>query len=101
MEDYEEQGIFRAGKRCGIRRASWMGDWFTSWSPRNDNGNAEGQWAHWANLAAYILSHPATQQVAPHLYTPTLKADAGMYTEGDVLTDDQIKAFFPTETASA
>lgn len=94
--DFEEQQIFAAAKRLGIRRCPWMGDWFVSWSPRNDNCNAEGTWLHWANLAAYILSHPATKEVAPHLYRSDLTADDQLYSGGNELTDEQIAQYFVT-----
>jgi hypothetical protein len=96
-DDYGEIEIFEAGKRCGIRRAEWMGDWFMSWSPRNDNEYAEGQWAHWVNLAKFILSHPATEIVDRGAFSPNLKADPEMYTEGKQLTQEQIQTFFPID----
>lgn len=92
--DLEEIPTYAAGKRCGIWRCPWMGDWFTSWSPRNGNNNAEGSWHHWANLAAYILSHPATKEVAPNLYRPDLKPDDNLYAGGNILTNEQIAQLF-------
>jgi hypothetical protein len=50
----------------------WMGDWFTSWSPRNSNSNAEGQWDHWVDLALMILSDPLTKIVRPDVHDPAL-----------------------------
>jgi hypothetical protein len=94
VNDFVELPVFSAAKRCGLQHAPWMGDWFTSWSPRNDNNNAEGSWHHWANLAAYILSHPATQIVAPELYRADLKPDETMYSGGNQLTDEQITSLF-------
>jgi hypothetical protein len=96
--DYEEKEIFAAAKRCGIRRCPWMtdGDWFTSWSPRNSNSNAEGTWAHWVNLAAFILSHPATKEVNPEMFRPDLKADPSMYNGGKGLTVEQVQTIFAT-----
>lgn len=79
---------FRAAKRCGLRHAPWMGDWFCSWSPRNGNSNAEGPWHHWANLAAMILSDPRTQAVAPDLYRPDLRPDREMYSGGNTLPEE-------------
>ena len=95
-DTYIEVEVFTAAKRCGIQRCPWMenGDWFTSWSPRNSNTNAEGTWAHWVNLAAYILSHPATGEVAPDMFHPNLKADPSLYTGGKALTETQIQHFF-------
>lgn len=94
MDEFVEVGVFTAGKRCGVQYCPWMGDWFTSWSPRNSNSNAEGQWAHWVNLAAFILSHKATEAVCPSLYRPDLVFDPNLYTGGNTLTEEQIKEFF-------
>lgn len=94
----QERSIFRAAKRCGIRQCEWMknGDWFISWSPRNDNSNSEGTWAHWVNLARFILSHPATEIVDKEAYIPELKADISMYTGGALLSEEQVKELFPS-----
>lgn len=48
-----------AAKRCGIEECEWMPGWFTSWSPRNDNQNAEGVWSDWVALAHEILEADA------------------------------------------
>lgn len=64
-ERYEEIPALRSGKRCGVQHAPWMGDWFTSWSPRNSNSNAEGPWAHFVDLAVKILQDPMTAIVRP------------------------------------
>jgi hypothetical protein len=77
-----------------------MGDWFVSHSPRNHNSNAEGTWAHWANLAAMILSDKQTQLVAPEWYRPDLKPDPMMYTGGNVLSEttlEEMKTLTPKE----
>lgn len=58
----------RGAKRCGVQWVPWMSDWFTSWSPRNDNSNAEGSWEHWVTLAQQILNHPFTEIVRPEVY---------------------------------
>ena len=99
--DVEEKPVFSAAKRCGLEHIPCMNDWFVSWSPRNDNCNAEGHWAHWANLAAHILSHPATQAVAPHLYRPDLQSDPEMYSECPVLTEEQVRQFFAPQPGAA
>lgn len=96
-DDFTEVDVFEAAKRCGIRRASWIGDWFTSWSPRNDNCNAEGNWAHWVNLAKFILSHPATEVVDKEAYNPTLAVDRSMHTDCVTLSDEQLAKWFPAE----
>lgn len=57
---FEEIPAIGAGRRCGVQWTPWMGDWFTSWSPRNSNNNAEGCWADWVVLAEKILAHPMT-----------------------------------------
>lgn len=99
-DNYTEIPEIEAAKRLGIQRCPWMGDWFVAWSPRNENQNGEGTWHHWANLAAGILSHPATAIAAPELYRPDLKMDAELYNGGVVLDDDAIaKLFKPGESS--
>ncbi len=61
INDYEERPVIQAAKRCGVQWCPWMGDWFTSWSPRNDNRNAEGTWEDWVTLAKAILAHELTR----------------------------------------
>src|SRR5580692_4771430 len=63
--DYEEIHVHQSGKRCGMQHTPWMGDFFTSWSPRNGNSNAEGPWEHWVDLAVRILQDPMTAIVRP------------------------------------
>ena len=36
-------------------RSKWLEDWWISYSPRNDNQNAEGTWEEWVSLASKIL----------------------------------------------
>lgn len=38
-----------------MRRSKWLEDWWISYSPRNDNQNAEGTWKEWVSLASRIL----------------------------------------------
>ena len=45
----------KGGKRCGVEKSEWLDGWFVSWSPRNDNQNAEGVWSDWVALANAIL----------------------------------------------
>ncbi len=66
--DFQEVAAIGAAKRCGVQWTPWMGDWFTSWSPRNGNNNAEGTWEHWVNLALGILDDPLTKVVAPKVH---------------------------------
>jgi len=42
--------------RLGVRKSEWLDDWWVSWSPRNDNQNAEGDWSEWVQLAHDILA---------------------------------------------
>jgi len=66
---YIEQPTLSSGRRCGIVWDPWMRDWFTSWSPRNANENAEGPWDHWVDLALMILADPMTKIVRPDAFT--------------------------------
>lgn len=93
-ETLSNNSVFDAGKRLGLSWCPEMGDWFVGYSPRNCNYHDEGTWAHWCNLAAFILSHPATQVVDPKNYRPDLVADPQMYTGGGSLTDEQAAQFF-------
>jgi hypothetical protein len=93
-EEFEEILILAPGKRLGVAWTPWMGDWFISFSPRNSNGNAEGSWCQWANLAAAILAHPMTSEVAPHLHRTDLNYDASMYDDlGVHIEPDAIRRF--------
>jgi hypothetical protein len=84
------------GKRLGITWASWMGDWFVSYSPRNDNENAEGQWDQWVSMAIKILQHDATKLTRPEAAAAVASLDSkDYYSETDVsLTDEQAKNLF-------
>lgn len=94
--EYEEVATLSGGKRCGVQWTPWMGDWFTSWSPRNSNNHAEGPWDHWVDLAIQILQDPMTALVRPEAH----KLAKGMevkdfYTEtGRDLTDAELEARF-------
>ena len=65
MSTYTEIPTIGAAKRLGVQWNPWMDDWFTSWSPRNSNSNAEGTWDHWVVLALSILADPLTKLVNP------------------------------------
>lgn len=68
---WDEKDILDTSKRLGVRNPVWMGDdWFTSWSPRNDNSNAEGKWCEWVHLARQILAHPLTVEHMPEFAVP-------------------------------
>jgi hypothetical protein len=91
-ETFEEIVVLAPGKRLGVAWAPWMGDWFTSHSPRNSNANAEGSWCQWANLAAAILAHPMTAEVAPHLHRTDLDFNDSMYDDlGTTLDADAVR----------
>lgn len=102
MNDYEEVPAVQAGKRCGVQWTPWMDDWFTSWSPRNSNNNAEGPWDHWVDLAVKILRDPMTALVRPdaHAAVKSLKPRY-FYSECDrELTSDELAARFSEENPS-
>ena len=67
MTDLSEVRI-SAGKRLGIESSEWLPGWFTSWSPRNGNMNAEGQWCQWVVLARMILAHELTKEQMPEFH---------------------------------
>ena len=102
MSDYEEVPAVQAGKRCGVQLTPWMGDWFTSWSPRNGNNNAEGPWDHWVDLAIKILRDPMTELVRPdaHRAVKSLKP-RDFYSDCDrALTADELAKRFNQENPS-
>lgn len=96
MSEFEEIPVLSGGKRLGVQWCPWMGDWHTSWSPRNGNSNAEGPWDQWVDLAIKILQHPATKLTRPEV----AEAAAGFvvkdyYDAADrYLTDDEIETLF-------
>lgn len=94
---FEEHEFMGAAKRCGVQWAPWMGDWFTSWSPRNGNSNAEGTWEHWVTLAQQILNDPLTAVVRPEVYQ-AVPVPPNRYDESErYLTDDELEARFRPE----
>lgn len=103
MGEFDEILAHQAGKRLGVQWCTWMGDWFTSWSPRNSNSNAEGPWGHWVDLALRILQDPMTATVRPDAH----EAVAGLglrdfYGEVDVsLTDEQLAERFGRDGGAA
>jgi hypothetical protein len=94
MTNWEEVDLIQAGKRLGVRKPMWMGDWFTSWSPRNDNCNAEGPWDQWVDLAIKILQDPLTRIVRPEAFRAAENiATFDFYSEANRnLTDEEIEA---------
>lgn len=83
-ENFEEIPLIHAGKRCGVQWTPWMDDWFTSWSPRNSNSNAEGPWDQWVDLAIEILKDPLTAIVRPEAHALVQQLQAcGFYTEAN------------------
>ena len=96
MDEFEEKPVLSAGKRLGVQWASWMGDWFTSWSPRNSNSNAEGPWDQWVDLAIAILQDPFTETTRPEAHAAAAGLETkNYYDETNVaLTDERLKARF-------
>ncbi|SOE25644.1 hypothetical protein [Streptomyces sp. OK228] len=95
--EYEEVPAIQGGKRCGVQWAPWMDDWFTSWSPRNSNNNAEGPWDHWVDLAIKILADPMTAIVRPEAHAVAVTLDQHDFydeTQRD-LTEAELGARFP------
>jgi hypothetical protein len=101
--DFEEIKVASSGKRCGVQWTPWMDDWFTSWSPRNGNNNAEGPWAHWVDLALRILNDPMTKLVRPEAHEAVQTLDLrAFYDEADVtLTEQQLIERFADEQAGS
>jgi hypothetical protein len=71
------EDMVKAGKRLAIVGGSLGEHWFHSYSPRNGNDFAEGQWCQWVHLARLILADERTKRDmpthyreydAPHLY---------------------------------
>lgn len=102
-ENYEEIPAIQAGKRCGVQWTPWMGDWFTSWSPRNSNSNAEGPWDQWVDLAIEILRDPMTALVRPEAHQIGQRlAAAGLYDGANrALTDGELRERFTRKPATA
>ena len=94
MGEYDEQYVpgVTSTKRVTIVHTPWMGDWFVSHSPRNDNSNAEGPWAHWVDLALSILQHEFTGLVRPELREAVKGYEVrNYYSESDrTLTEEEI-----------
>lgn len=97
--DFEEIPVTSAGKRLGVQWMPHMGDWFTSWSPRNCNSNAEGPWAQWVDLALRILLDPMTAIVRPDARAAVAGLDLrDFYDESDApLTEEMLRQRFATE----
>jgi hypothetical protein len=49
IQSAQEGARTKAGKRLAITQEGWEG-WWVSYSPRNGNNNAEGQWCQWVHL---------------------------------------------------
>jgi hypothetical protein len=60
MKDY-----IASGRRLAVKKSEHMDDWYVSYSPRNDNSNAEGDWAEWVDLAERILAEDKVRQMMP------------------------------------
>lgn len=100
MSLYEEVPVLGAGKRLGLRWIPWVGDWFNSWSPRNDNSNAEGEWDQWVDFAIKVLQDPLTKLVRPDAAEAVKDlAPVNFYTGASrLLTKEELDARFPEET---
>lgn len=98
---YDEIEAVHAGKRCALDWAPWMGDWFVSSSPRNDNSNAEGPWDHWVDLAIGILKDPMTALVRPEAHAAAQALTTkGFYSEANrSLTDEELAERFKEASA--
>jgi hypothetical protein len=96
--EFREVPVFASGKRCGVQWAHWMDDWFTSWSPRNSNNNAEGPWDHWVDLALMILQDPMTAKVRPEAQAAVKNVQTkDFYDEADTyLTEEDLAERFKT-----
>lgn len=86
-------------KRADVVWTPWMGDWFTSYSPRNSNTHAEGPWDHWVQVALSILQHHATAIVRPQVYAAVADLpNTEFYTETNrELTDEELEMLFGGE----
>lgn len=98
--EFESIPAVGAAKRCGVQWTPWMGDWFTSWSPRNGNNNAEGTWDHWVDLALKVLKDPLTALVRPEAHAAVADLPVmDFYDESQRgLTDAELAARFPAIT---
>lgn len=92
-----------SGKRCGVQHDPWMGDWFTSWSPRNGNSNAEGPWAHWVDLAVRILRDPMTEKVRPEAHALAQQLEPRSFYSGAdrLLGEDELRERFTSPEPEA
>lgn len=99
MSDYEYIPVHGSAKRCGVKWAPWMGDWFVSWSPRNSNEHSEGTWDHWVDLALLILHDPMTAIVRPEAQAAVADVKPmDFYDESNrELTDEELAARFPSK----
>jgi hypothetical protein len=100
---YEGVPIHSGGKRCGVQWTPWMGDWFTSYSPRNSNSHAEGHWDHWIDLALEILRDPMTAKIRPAAHAAIAGVEPiGFYDETAVdLSYEDLAERFATEVDRA
>lgn len=89
---YDYVPVHGSAKRCGVKWAPWMGDWFVSWSPRNYNEHSEGTWDHWVDLALMILKDPMTRIVRPDASAAVVDLEpVGFYSESArMLTDEEL-----------
>ena len=100
---YEGVPVHAGGKRCGLTWTPWMGDRFTSHSPRNDNSHAEGYWDHWIDLALEILRDPMTAKVRPDAHAAVAGVEPmDLYDGPNVqLTYEDLAERFPSAVNAA
>lgn len=74
-DERTEKGLervhMRGSKRTNLWHSEWLDDWWVG-TGKDDSCQFEGSWEDLAILAAKILRHPNTEQVAPNLYLPDL-----------------------------
>ncbi len=101
--DGQEVVVVEAAKRLGLTWYHELGDWFASYSPRNGDGNAEGTWDHWVDLALQILRDPMTATVRPDAHRAVSGvAPVGFYSESNrKLTADELVERFAGEIGGA
>lgn len=55
--------IIRTGRRLALCKTDAISNWYVSYSPRNDNCNAEGTWEEWVALAKKIIEIDQSKEV--------------------------------------
>lgn len=55
---------FSAGRRLAMHQSEWLPSFYVSYSPRNDNSNAEGPWEEWVDLARQIIAEDESRKAS-------------------------------------